>query len=48
MRDGRLLRHERVLDLRDGVLRREVEWESPAGSAQPPGRRPQRREDLIR
>ena len=23
--------HERVLDLRDGVLRREVEWRSPAG-----------------
>ena len=23
--------HERVLDLRDGVLRREVEWESPTG-----------------
>ncbi|WP_030440533.1 glycoside hydrolase family 65 protein [Actinoplanes subtropicus] len=33
VRDGRLLRHERTLDLRDGVLRREVEWESPAGSA---------------
>jgi alpha,alpha-trehalose phosphorylase len=33
VRDGRLLRHERVLDLRDGVLRREVEWESAAGSA---------------
>ncbi|MBM2616403.1 glycoside hydrolase family 65 protein [Actinoplanes sp. LDG1-06] len=32
VRDGRLLRHERVLDLRDGVLRREVEWRSPAGS----------------
>jgi alpha,alpha-trehalose phosphorylase len=31
IRDGRLLRHERVLDLRDGVLRREVEWESGAG-----------------
>jgi alpha,alpha-trehalose phosphorylase len=33
VRYGRLLRHERVLDLRDGVLRREVEWESPAGQA---------------
>src|SRR5690348_4811808 len=33
VRDGRLHRHERTLDLRDGVLRREVEWESPAGSA---------------
>ncbi|UQU62714.1 family 65 glycosyl hydrolase [Couchioplanes caeruleus] len=28
---GRLLAHERVLDLRDGVLRRSVDWESPAG-----------------
>ncbi|MFI7542286.1 glycoside hydrolase family 65 protein [Actinoplanes sp. NPDC049599] len=31
VRDGRLLRHERVLDLRDGVLRRELEWRSGAG-----------------
>jgi alpha,alpha-trehalose phosphorylase len=31
IRYGRLLAHERVLDLRDGVLRRRVEWESPAG-----------------
>ena len=31
VRYGRLVRHERVLDLRDGVLRREVEWISPAG-----------------
>jgi alpha,alpha-trehalose phosphorylase len=31
VRYGKLLRHERVLDLRDGVLRREVEWSSPAG-----------------
>jgi alpha,alpha-trehalose phosphorylase len=31
VRYGRLVRHERVLDLRDGVLRREVEWVSPAG-----------------
>ena len=30
---ARSLRHERVLDLRDGVLRREVEWTSPAGQA---------------
>ena len=28
---GRLLAHERVLDLRTGLLRRELEWESPAG-----------------
>ncbi|MGW4947421.1 glycoside hydrolase family 65 protein [Actinoplanes sp. NPDC004185] len=28
---GRLHAHERVLDLRAGVLRREVDWESPAG-----------------
>ncbi|GGN50622.1 trehalose/maltose hydrolase-like predicted phosphorylase [Actinoplanes campanulatus] len=28
VRDGRLRHHERVLDLRAGVLRREVEWES--------------------
>jgi alpha,alpha-trehalose phosphorylase len=31
VRYGDLLRHERVLDLRDGVLRREVEWRSPTG-----------------
>jgi len=31
IRYGELLRHERVLDLRDGVLRREVDWRSPAG-----------------
>jgi len=33
IRYGTLGRHERVLDLRDGVLRREVEWLSPAGQA---------------
>jgi alpha,alpha-trehalose phosphorylase len=33
IRYGTLHRHERVLDLRDGVLRREVEWTSPAGQA---------------
>jgi alpha,alpha-trehalose phosphorylase len=32
MRYGRLVRHERVLDLRSGTLRRVVEWISPAGS----------------
>ena len=32
VRYGRLLSHERTLDLRDGVLRRHVEWESPAGT----------------
>ena len=31
VRYGKLVRHERVLDLRTGVLRREVEWSSPAG-----------------
>jgi alpha,alpha-trehalose phosphorylase len=31
VRYGQLLRHERVLDLRDGTLRREVAWVSPAG-----------------
>ncbi len=31
VRYGDLRSHERVLDLRDGVLRREVEWYSPAG-----------------
>ncbi len=30
VRYGHLRSHERVLDLRAGVLRREVEWESPA------------------
>src|ERR687886_574462 len=33
VRYGTLLRHERVLDLRDGVLRRQVEWRTPAGKA---------------
>jgi alpha,alpha-trehalose phosphorylase len=33
VRDGVLRRHERVLDLRAGVLRREVEWESEARRA---------------
>ena len=31
VRYGTLARHERTLDLRDGVLRREVQWISPAG-----------------
>ena len=31
LRYGRLLHHERILDLRNGVLRRVVEWASPAG-----------------
>jgi alpha,alpha-trehalose phosphorylase len=31
MRYGRLLEHERVLDFRDGVLRRRVHWCSPVG-----------------
>jgi alpha,alpha-trehalose phosphorylase len=31
VRYGQLLSHERELDLRDGVLRRSVEWRSPAG-----------------
>ena len=33
VRYGVLRSHERVLDLRDGVLRRTVEWESPTGRA---------------
>jgi alpha,alpha-trehalose phosphorylase len=33
IRYGTLRTHERALDLRDGVLRREVEWLSPAGQA---------------
>lgn len=33
VRLGTLHHHERVLDLRDGVLRRTVEWVSPAGQA---------------
>ena len=32
VRYGRLQSHERTLDLRAGVLRRRVEWESPAGT----------------
>ena len=31
IRYGTLAQHERTLDLRDGVLRRAVEWTSPAG-----------------
>ncbi|MBA2323849.1 MAG: glycoside hydrolase family 65 protein [Pseudonocardiales bacterium] len=31
VRYGKLHRHRRELDFRDGVLRREVEWTSPAG-----------------
>ncbi|WP_245607175.1 glycoside hydrolase family 65 protein [Pseudonocardia spinosispora] len=31
VRYGELHRHERVLDFRDGVLRRDLEWTSPAG-----------------
>jgi alpha,alpha-trehalose phosphorylase len=30
VRYGRLLQHRRVLDMREGTLRREVEWESPS------------------
>ena len=33
VRYGKLLSHERVLDLRAGVLRRRAEWRSPAGAA---------------
>ena len=33
VRYGELLEHERVLDLRAGVLRRRVHWRSPAGAA---------------
>ena len=33
VRYGKLVRHERTLDLRDGVLRRDAEWVSPAGQA---------------
>ena len=32
VRYGHLLAHERVLDLRAGVLRRSLEWASPAGA----------------
>jgi alpha,alpha-trehalose phosphorylase len=31
LRYGRLLHHERILDLRSGLLRRVVEWASPSG-----------------
>ncbi|MGH3060280.1 MAG: family 65 glycosyl hydrolase, partial [Gaiellaceae bacterium] len=31
VRYGELQRHERVLDLRDGVLRREAHWRTPTG-----------------
>ena len=29
---GRVLSHERVLDMQNGLLKRELEWESPAGT----------------
>jgi len=32
VRYGELLAHERVLDLREGILRRTVDWRSPAGA----------------
>ena len=32
LRYGEVLAHERVLDFRDGVLRRRVHWRSPAGA----------------
>ena len=32
VRYGELIEHERVLDFRDGVLRRRVHWRSPAGA----------------
>ncbi len=32
LRYGELLDHERVLDLREGVLRRSVQWRSPSGA----------------
>lgn len=32
VRYGELLRHERVLDLRDGTLTREADWRSPSGT----------------
>lgn len=32
VRYGRLLSHERVLDLRAGTLHRQLEWQSPAGT----------------
>ncbi|MBO0866317.1 MAG: family 65 glycosyl hydrolase, partial [Mycobacterium sp.] len=31
LRYGQLLHHERILDLRHGILYRQVEWVSPAG-----------------
>src|SRR6204780_3202085 len=33
VRYGRLIHHERVLDMRAGVLRRQVEWRSPGHRA---------------
>jgi len=32
LRYGELISHERILDMRDGVLRRSVEWRSPSGA----------------
>src|SRR4051812_865955 len=36
VRYGKLLAHERELDLRAGVLRRRAEWRAPGGGAPPP------------
>jgi alpha,alpha-trehalose phosphorylase len=33
IRYGEVLRHERTLDMRSGILRREVDWRSPTGRA---------------
>jgi len=33
LRYGRLVKHERLLDLRCGILHRDVEWETPSGRA---------------
>lgn len=33
IRYGEVLNHERVMDFRDGTLRRETEWRSPAGQS---------------
>src|SRR4051794_8300741 len=38
LRYGAILHHQRVLDLRGGILHRTAEWRAPPGGGHPPGR----------
>ena len=39
LRYGEIVSHSRALDLRDGVLRRELEWRAPSGGTSGSARR---------